>query len=130
MVQGHSKSGRVLLSLLCCISVLANNDRYLTYTVNYGEGFNLRRDVYMRVVTLVLALRRETHLNWVLVLPPWPHLYHWKSPLDQSWLQWSQFFEVNELSKLVPCIEFTEYLQREGYAIDEVSDELCRPAFT
>ena len=34
-------------------------DRYILYDVNYGEGFNLRRDVFMRVAVLV------NHLNSV-----------------------------------------------------------------
>ena len=113
-------------SLLClfplCLHTSAEKERnrYISYTVNYGEGFNLRRDVYMRVVTLVLILRRETDLNWILVLPPWPHLYHWRSPHNQNWLPWSKFFDLNELNKVVPCIEFSAYLDTVGYRIDEV----------
>ena len=56
-------------SLLClfplCLHTSAEKERnrYISYTVNYGEGFNLRRDVYMRVVTLVLILRRENRFE-------------------------------------------------------------------
>ena len=112
----------ILVSLT--VSALSDsNKRYITYTVNYGEGFNLRRDVYMRVVELVLALRKDTNLDWTLVLPPWPRLYHWKTNgLYQNWLPWNRFFDVNELSKIVPCIEFTSYLDMEGNVIDEVSN--------
>lgn len=40
-------------------------NRYLLYNVNVGEGFNLRRDVYVRVANLVRKLSEEH--NWVLV---------------------------------------------------------------
>ncbi len=124
MHAGYSFSLFVIISALDLTysdNRLVENDRYITYTVNYGEGFNLRRDVYMRVVSLVLSLRRETDLNWMVVLPPWPRLYHWKSPHDQNWLSWSKFFDINHLSKVVPCIEFSSYLDKEGFFIDEVS---------
>ncbi|CAB1347090.1 unnamed protein product [Coregonus sp. 'balchen'] len=47
----------------------ARDLRYLLYDVNPPEGFNLRRDVYIRMASLVKTLRR--HGDWVLVLPPW-----------------------------------------------------------
>jgi|LakMenEpi03Aug12_release.lakeMendotaPanAssembly.Ray.scaffolds.fasta_scaffold4072621_1 hypothetical protein len=34
-----------------------SKNRYLLYNVNNGEGFNLRRDVYIRVATMVSNLR-------------------------------------------------------------------------
>uniref|UniRef100_A0A915D7K3 GDP-fucose protein O-fucosyltransferase 2 n=1 Tax=Ditylenchus dipsaci TaxID=166011 RepID=A0A915D7K3_9BILA len=43
---------------------------YLIYDINHGEGFNLRRDVYMRIANTVRQLREKGH-NYVLVLPPW-----------------------------------------------------------
>ncbi|KAK6042000.1 PH domain protein, partial [Cooperia oncophora] len=36
---------------------LARDKRYLIYDVNHGEGFNLRRDVYMRIANAVRLLR-------------------------------------------------------------------------
>lgn len=41
--------------------------RYLLYDINPGEGFNLRRDVYMRIASLVKNLRK--HGDWTLVGP-------------------------------------------------------------
>ena len=38
---------------------------YLFYDVNPGEGFNLRRDVYMRIAVLVKHL--NVNGNWILV---------------------------------------------------------------
>lgn len=84
--------------------------RYLLYDVNPGEGFNLRRDVYMRVANLVKELNKEE--PWVLVLPPWGRLYHWKSPdLEQIKIPWSTFFDLPSLREHVPVIEFEEYLK-------------------
>ena len=54
--------------------------RYILYDVNPGEGFNLRRDVYMRMAVFVKKLNKAfPSFYWTLVLPPWGHLYHWQS---------------------------------------------------
>lgn len=46
--------------------------RYIFYDVNPSEGFNLRRDVYVRVATFIQQLVKEnTMYEWKLVLPPW-----------------------------------------------------------
>lgn len=110
-----------LISLIVsCLIVLVKGDdtRYLLYSVNPGEGFNLRRDVYMRAATLVKELRKTE--DWVLVLPPWSNLYHWKTKYLQESLKWEKFFDVPSLSEYVPVIEFDDYLSREGRSIDEV----------
>ena len=53
--------------------------RYLFYDVNMGEGFNLRRDVFMRIAILVKNLNKSRLYHYTLVLPPWGRLYHWQS---------------------------------------------------
>lgn len=46
--------------------------RYILYDVNPPEGFNLRRDVYVRVAVFVKKLLEENEeFDWNLVLPPW-----------------------------------------------------------
>lgn len=100
--------------LLLFFSVEGGEDarHYLLYSVNPGEGFNLRRDVHMRAATLVKELRTLSEENWVLVLPPWPRLYHWKSrTVQQSDVKWEAFFDVPSLNQYVLSIEFDEYLQ-------------------
>ena len=95
-------------------SPLLSSNYYLLYDVNHGEGFNLRRDVYIRMAHLVHALRERTspESNWILVLPPWGPLYHWFSRnLQRSQLPWSLFFDVPSLSQFVPVIEFEEFLR-------------------
>lgn len=37
----------------------AQEKRYLIYGVNFGEGFNLRRDVYLRIANVVRQLREK-----------------------------------------------------------------------
>ena len=96
----------------------SDQSHYLLYSVNPGEGFNLRRDVYMRAATLVKELCKTE--DWVLVLPPWPHLHHWKTNYLQANLKWKRFFHLPSLNEYVPVIEFEDYLKKEGQTIDEV----------
>lgn len=95
--------------------------RYLLFDVNMGEGFNLRRDVYMRAAQLLKELHKVDP-KWVLVLPPYRHLYHWQSrQLEQDRVPWSKFFNVDELGKYVPVMEFDHYLaETHGNSIDQV----------
>ncbi|CAI9727350.1 Hypothetical predicted protein [Octopus vulgaris] len=93
----------------------AKSNRYLLYDVNHGEGFNLRRDVYMRVANLAKSLNAIE--PWVLVLPPWGNLYHWQSEnLEgrQIRIPWSLFFDVESLSYHVPTMEFDDFLKVTG----------------
>ncbi|XP_054707109.1 GDP-fucose protein O-fucosyltransferase 2-like [Uloborus diversus] len=96
-------------------------NKYLLYDVNPGEGFNLRRDVYMRVATVVKILNQQDKLNhWTLVLPPWGPLYHWKTKNIgfQAQLQWSRFFDVPSLAKYVPVVELEDFLNDYGSSVD------------
>ena len=93
--------------------------RYFIYSVNPGEGFNLRRDVHMRAANLVLNLCKAGQ-NWTLVLPPWPRLYHWQSRGQQQWIKWSKFFDLLSLNDHVPSIEFDNFLSQSGNEIDKV----------
>ena len=90
--------------------------RYLLYDVNPGEGFNLRRDVYLRVANLVKLVNQKSSKTWVLVLPPWGRLYHWQSRHieNQIKIPWSTFFDVPSLNQHVPVIEFEDYLKEIG----------------
>jgi len=118
-------------ALLCLISVVgfatieteSPKTKYIFYDVNPGEGFNLRRDVFMRIAILVRNLNiQQPDTRFILVLPPWGPLYHWQSQHigDQSRLEWSQFFDTESLSYFVPVIELNEYLSEEGNRIDFV----------
>jgi peptide-O-fucosyltransferase len=95
-------------------SSLTSSTYYFLYDVNHGEGFNLRRDVYIRMANLVHTLRERSSMesNWILVLPPWGPLYHWFSyNLQRTQLPWSLFFDITSLSHFVPVIEFEEFLR-------------------
>ncbi|KAK0420778.1 hypothetical protein QR680_014881 [Steinernema hermaphroditum] len=91
--------------------------KYLIYDVNPGEGFNLRRDVYMRIANTVKQLR-ERGLNYVLVLPPWGNLYHWQRREKKK--PWREFFDLESLNEFVPVIEFEDFLKVNGPIIDQV----------
>lgn len=94
---------------------------YLLYSVNPGEGFNLRRDVHMRAATLVQALRTQGAGHWVLVLLPWPRLYHWRSSgVQQMNRKWEDFFDLERLNEYVPTIEFHDYIEQAGRNIEAV----------
>ncbi|XP_068743866.1 GDP-fucose protein O-fucosyltransferase 2-like isoform X1 [Montipora capricornis] len=86
--------------------------RYLIYDVNPGEGFNLRRDVYMRVANLMKIIREKQ--NWILVVPPWRRLYHWRSSIEQNAIPWRTFFDMESLNRYVPVIEFEDFVKETG----------------
>ncbi|XP_061169362.1 GDP-fucose protein O-fucosyltransferase 2-like [Saccostrea echinata] len=72
----------------------------------------------MRVANLVYLMNQEE--PWVLVLPPWNRMWHWRSrDVEQERLKWSTFFDIESLGKHVPVIEFEDYLKR-NQVIDEV----------
>lgn len=89
---------------------LSHHFRYLLYDVNPPEGFNLRRDVYIRMASLVKTLTKDGD-DWVLVLPPWGRLYHWQSPdIYQLRIPWGEFFSLTSLQVNVPVIEYEEFI--------------------
>ncbi|XP_057883969.1 GDP-fucose protein O-fucosyltransferase 2 isoform X2 [Melospiza georgiana] len=91
----------------------ASRTRYLLYDVNPPEGFNLRRDVYVRIASLLKTLRKSE--NWALVLPPWGRLYHWQSAdILQVRIAWSEFFDIPSLNKNIPVIEYEQFLAESG----------------
>ena len=109
------KVGQVLSS-----NVTELTPKYLIYEVNPGEGFNLRRDVYIRVANLVKHLRNLKE-NWMLVLPPWRRLYHWRSNIEQNAVPWKTFFDIESMSKYVPVIEFDDFVHQTGSSgMDEI----------
>merc|ERR1712126_502413 len=108
----HSKEDN--LKPLSAEEVASRPKKYLLYDTNPGEGFNLRRDVYMRVAGLVRYMRQFD--NWTLVLPPWGRIgYHWRERnLEQSKIPWSKFFDTEQLSRYVPTLELTDYFEEIG----------------
>ncbi|GAB1295266.1 GDP-fucose protein O-fucosyltransferase 2 [Apodemus speciosus] len=95
------------------LSGVASRRRYLLYDVNPPEGFNLRRDVYIRVASLLKTLLKTE--EWVLVLPPWGRLYHWQSPdIPQVRIPWSEFFDLPSLNKNIPVIEYEQFIAESG----------------
>ena len=111
-----------LFCVLCEADLDSDNTRYILYDVNPGEGFNLRRDVYMRMAVFVRKLNLDSDTVWVLVLPPWGHLYHWQSRElgHQIRLPWGDFFDIRSLDHYVPVMEFEEWKRKTDGVMDSV----------
>lgn len=93
--------------------------RFISYDVNDSEGFNSRIDVFIRVANLLKLLPREQ--KWILVLPPWRHLMHWKSRIDQeNTVSWKTFFDVKSLAFYLDVIEMEEFLNMRRSKFDKV----------
>ncbi|XP_060536544.1 GDP-fucose protein O-fucosyltransferase 2 [Cylas formicarius] len=98
-----------------------SSTRYLLYDVNPPEGFNLRRDVYMRIAILAHQLQKSTRLGLnsiKVVLPPWSHLIHWSYSEIPEYVPWSTFFDLHSLQLFAPVIEMHDFfsiLQQNKY---------------
>ncbi|XP_068216184.1 GDP-fucose protein O-fucosyltransferase 2-like [Palaemon carinicauda] len=113
LLQGLSALGNV--DETCEIGA-SKDEKYLLYTVNPGEGFNLRRDVYLRIANLVRKLNEID--NWVLVLPPWGNFYHWKNTQRGKYFPWSSFFDLSSLNRWIPVMELSDFLKVKGVTVD------------
>lgn len=57
---------------------------YILYDVNPPEGFNLRRDVYVRIAVFLKRLANgNKEFRWHLVLPPWSNVQQAKTTFFQ-----------------------------------------------
>lgn len=94
--------------------VEGGGELFLLYDVNQSEGFNLRRDVYIRLAVFLNILRqREGYQNTTLVLPPFHRLYHWKSREQANdILFWNHFFNLDSLKSFANVIDLWEYFDR------------------
>lgn len=86
---------------------------FLFYDVNQGEGFNLRRDVYIRMAVFLNHLVKQPDYESArLVLPPFYRLYHWKSRFgtDEA-VFWNHFFNMEHLKAYANVIDLWEYFE-------------------
>ncbi|KAM7350381.1 O-fucosyltransferase 2 [Cochliomyia hominivorax] len=100
------------------------NTIYVIYDVNPPEGFNLRRDVYIRLAVFMRQFQKNPgYENLRLVLPPWRRLYHWKSHhIEQDNLYWEYFFNIESLKRYAPVLDFPEFLaEYKNFGVDENS---------
>ena len=93
---------------------------YLIYDQNFGEGFNLRRDIFIRMALMVSRLSGE----WTLVLPKWSLLPHWKNGrrnAGKAVTDWKTYFDVQSLNRFVSVIEFNDFLNEyKSFSGEEV----------
>jgi peptide-O-fucosyltransferase len=104
-----------------------SHERFLLYDVNPPEGFNLRRDVYMRFAILAHKLKHSEHENlqhFKLVLPPWSHLYHWKYTPVAEQIPWGLYFDLQSIKMYAPVIEMYEFFQAMNRTSAVVIDEV------
>lgn len=95
---------------------------FLLYDVNSVEGFNLRRDVYIRMAVFLKSLRkRNNYVNSYLVLPPFYQLYHWNLATPNRYrnndvneddvMFWNHFFDLNSMKRYTAVIDLWEYFE-------------------
>ncbi|GAB0092219.1 hypothetical protein DMENIID0001_072090 [Sergentomyia squamirostris] len=110
--------------------VINQDVTYILYDINPVEGFNLRRDVYIRMAVFLKKLREdENYRNAKLVLPPFSDLYHWRSrQLDQSYVFWNTFFDLESMKRYTEVLDMWEFFNeiqtitrgQQKITIDEV----------
>lgn len=93
---------------------------FLFYDVNSVEGFNLRRDVYIRMAVFVKSLRTRTNYHHsYLVLPPFYQLYHWNLAASNRYrsneintdeiMFWNHFFDLDSMKRYTAVIDLWQY---------------------
>lgn len=104
---------------------------FLLYDVNPVEGFNLRRDVYIRMAVFVKSLRQrnKNYANIFLVLPPFYQLYHWNMVTTNRYrtndinhddiVFWNHFFDMESMKHYTSVIDLWEYftIMRDCFGI-------------
>ncbi|XP_053678480.1 GDP-fucose protein O-fucosyltransferase 2 [Anopheles nili] len=105
---------------------------YILYDVNPSEGFNLRRDVYIRMAVFLQFLRTQPgYHRSKLVLPPWSNLVHWRSQnIDQTQLFWNHFFDMRSMKSYTDVMDmhefFDAYERLHGKGADVLIDEVYK----
>lgn len=91
---------------------------FVLYDVNAVEGFNLRRDVYIRVAVFMASLRNNNpkYRNTYLVLPPFYRIYHWDAGKRAGQNSnpaafWNQFFELNSMEQYTHILDMWQYFE-------------------
>lgn len=97
---------------------------FVLYDVNPVEGFNLRRDVYIRMAVFLKSLaQRKSYENSYLVLPPFYQLYHWNlvatARSNDEVMFWNHFFDLNSMRRYANVIDLWEYfeIQRDCFGM-------------
>lgn len=88
----------------------------ILYSVSSQEGFNLRRDVYLR---LAVAVRRAP-TALVLALPPFSRIPHWHANSYRKQFPWSVFFQIEPLKQYAPVAELADLVPSTELRIDRL----------
>lgn len=72
-----------------------------------------------RIALVVSELNKNDKYNlYVLVLPPWCYLAHWKEKEGYKKLEWGFFFNTKIIENVIPVIEFSKYEHIFGEYVD------------
>jgi UDP-glucose:O-linked fucose beta-1,3-glucosyltransferase len=117
-VQNASTFESVAASAAVCDATTTGSSpqskKYLLYKVQSGEGFNLQRNVFMRV-TRMMAQFPDAH-NFTIVLPPFANSIHWS---DRSTHSFGKFFDLEILRENLNAVELSEFLSAH-HSVDTV----------
>ncbi|KAI3378927.1 hypothetical protein SNEBB_010581 [Seison nebaliae] len=80
--------------------------KYILYNVKNVEGFNLRRDVFIRITQSIIEWNKNFPDKKIsIVLPPFHHISHWNKQKNVSW--WN-FFDKTSMTTITPIYDFLE----------------------
>lgn len=118
-----SRIAELCYSLDECCSRMKKSDLFCScsayktvlYDVNLAEGFNLRRDVYIRLAVWINQMQGQQR-RVDLILPPWNQLYHWQSKDIgmQKYIPWSLFFDIPSFKEYIPVMEMSEFFSENN----------------
>lgn len=98
----------------------------LLYDVNPSEGFNLRRDVYLRLAVFIRKVSQQPGWSPIkLVLPPFRNLYHWHHDQESTTHFWNHFFHLPSLAAYTDVQDLWQFFEepdavRSGSSVEVV----------
>lgn len=89
----------------------------LLYDITPQEGFNLRRDVYVRMAVFARHMQKSGAIGWHdvrLVVPPFRQMPHWQNADDNNDElmrphYWTKFFDLQQIAAYAPVLDAWEY---------------------
>ncbi|CAE8653272.1 unnamed protein product [Polarella glacialis] len=125
----HSSSSTEAESLSSSSTKVADtgSQRYLLYDTRVHVSFAAQVEVLFLAMAIVLDLNRRLDAScgndgsalchrWTLVLPPWCSVPHWYSEFPAAGIRWKDLFDVKQLRKEVPVVEFEDFSRQSGGA--------------
>ena len=91
---------------------------WAVYSQKHQKFSNKVQCVYTYTMYMYIQMKlmndRDDGQQWVLVLPPWSRLYHWKNrDVEHMRIPWSRFFDLDSMRRHVPVIELEDWRKGE-----------------